>query len=191
MIDAYPLQWPAGWPRTKNTKTSQFKTSFVKARDGLLYELYLLKAQHIVISSNAELRYDGLPKSPKTQPKDRGIAVYFVLDSQQQCVPCDKWDHIEDNLQAIRLTIEALRGLERWGAKEMVSAAFKGFAALPASVEKAWYQVLQVSQGAREQEIRDAFRNLARIEHPDAGGSVEAFLNLQRAFEEGLKAVNA
>lgn len=191
MTTAYPLHWPPGWPRSKFTITSAFFTAFAKARDELLNELRLLGAEHVVISSNVPLRKDGLPYGKYLEPGDKGVAVYFLLDGNQQCIPCDKWDRVQDNLQAIRLTIGALRGLERWGAKEMVSAAFRGFQALPAPEEKSWHQVLQILQVASEQEIRDAFRRLARVAHPDAGGSADEFVKLQKAFEEGLKAVHA
>ncbi len=186
MTTAYPLQWPTGWPRTKALKNARFDTNFSTARDGLLDELRRLGARHVVISTNLELRLDGLPKAARRQPDDKGVAVYFTLNGQQQCIPCDKWTRIEDNLQAIRLTVEALRGLERWGAKEMVSAAFRGFVALPEGGTRQWWEVLGVGMNAQEAEIRAAFMRLARPAHPDAGGSHEEFVALQRAFEEGL-----
>ncbi|WP_051532952.1 hypothetical protein [Arthrobacter sp. 9MFCol3.1] len=111
-------------------------------------ELRLLGVKNIVLSSNQELRRDGLPYAKRPQPMDRGVAVYFEREGKQQCIPCDKWSRIEDNVQAIRKTIEALRGLERWGAKSMVDAAFQGFLALPATSQAmqlaAWWEVLGV-----------------------------------------------
>jgi hypothetical protein len=47
------------------------------------------------------------------------------------CFACDRWDSVADNVQAIRKTIEALRGIERWGTGDMVQRAFAGFVALP------------------------------------------------------------
>src|SRR5690606_9584801 len=129
-MEAYPLQWPDGWPRTDRPARARFDTSFARARAELLNELRLLGATGVVISSNIELRRDGLPYANAKQPDDRGMAVYFTLRGEQQCIPCDVWDRTEDNLQAIRLTVAALRGLDRWGAKEMVNAAFRGFKAL-------------------------------------------------------------
>lgn len=192
MTSAYPLQWPPGWPRTKRPESSAFATSFAKARDELLNELRLLGARNVVISANVPLRQDGLHYARFPEPADKGVAVYFVLDGNQRCIPCDQWNRTQDNIQAIRKTVEALRGLERWGAKEMVSAAFRGFQALPApKQQETWWEVLQVSQAASEQEIREAFRKLARVAHPDAGGSQEEFIKLQKAYEEGLREARA
>lgn len=190
MIDAYPLQWPMGWPRTKWPERARFDTGFATARNELMRELNLLGATNIIISSNIELRRDGLPYSGRRQPEDTAIAVYFKLNGEDQCVPCDKWTRSEDNLQAIRKTIEALRGLERWGAKEMVNAAFRGFKALPANIivgagtMRSWSEVLQVSYEADWDVIEAAYKRLLHKVHPDKGGTVEAFTELQNAFKQ-------
>ena len=186
MTEAYPLQWPDGWPRTKYPQRSRFDTSQAEAQGRLLDELRMLGATHVVISSNVPLRRDGLPYANRRQPDDRAIAVYFILEGPQQCVPCDKWDKIKDNMQAIRLTISALRGLERWGAKEMVNAAFRGFRALPDPDRVEWYKTLGVPPGATVQEIQGAFLSLAKKHHPDRGGDSDKFIVIKEAQQEGL-----
>jgi len=192
MIEAYPLHWPAGWKRAEEPEWSRFKTpSFGRARDDLMHELGLLGATDVILSTNIPLRNDGLPKARFRAPDDAGVAVYFKLDGHDQCIPCDKWHYIEDNLHAIELTVNALRGLERWGAKDMVSAAFRGFKALPESSETnhaAWYDVLEVEPTATAAEVKDAYKRLLHIHHPDKGGSDQAFINLQTAYNQGLEA---
>lgn len=191
MIDAYPLQWPAHWPRTKSpARHGSMSRKFGMNRDDVIRQLELLGAQQIVISSNLSLRRDGLPYAGQAQPDDRGVAVYFTLDGENQCIPCDKWDNVEQNLRAVALTVEALRGLDRWGAKEMVDAAFRGFKALPATAivtpytKRAWYEVLEVSQTASPEVIKAAYRQKMLKAHPDQGGSTEAFQEVQTAFKE-------
>ncbi len=44
---------------------------------------------------------------------------------------CDKWDRIEHNIWASYLSIEAIRGLDRWGGSEFLDGLFSGFKALP------------------------------------------------------------
>ena len=132
MIEAYPLHWPVSWPRTDRPERSRFGVRTVAAAvKELTHELKMLRASEVVISTNVELRLDGLPRSDRRPPEDKGVAVYFKLDGQNQCFPCDRWDYIDDNLWAIAKSIGALRGINRWGAKTMVSAAFTGFKALP------------------------------------------------------------
>ena len=43
-----------------------------------------------------------------------------------RAIACDKWDSIRDNLHAVAKTIEALRGIDRWGTGEMVDAGTLG-----------------------------------------------------------------
>lgn len=64
-------------------------------------------------------------------------------------------------MRAIEKTIEALRGLERWGAKEMVNAPFRGFKALPASVTATLARSVEVSPTAGPDIIRAAYRSKA------------------------------
>jgi hypothetical protein len=191
MIDAHPLTWPAGWPRTNSPKRSSFgKYTFEQSRRDVLRQLRLLRASDIIISSNLKLRQDGWPYSNQRQPDDAGIAVYFKLNGEDQCIPCDKWWTVEENLRAISKTIDAIRGLERWGAKEMVNAAFRGFKALPASGDSTpsnqrnWFDVLEVSPNASWDVIEAAYRKLLHKVHPDKGGSVTAFYELQDAFKQ-------
>ncbi len=117
MTDAYPLSWPAGWPRTEYPKRAAFKTTGGRSMQNLLNQLQLMKASNLVISSNVMLRLDGLPYANQRRPDDPGVAVYFTLKGEQQCIPCDRWDLVDHNIHAIGLTVEALRGLERWGPR--------------------------------------------------------------------------
>lgn len=190
MIDAYPLTWPMGWPRTERPEWSRFKASHSGAMYDLLNELRLLDAKNVIISTNLPLRRDGLPYASRHEPQDSGVAVYFDLDGQPQCIPCDKWNSVRDNLHAISKTINALRGIERWGAKEMVNAAFRGFKALPAqgdttpSAQRLWFDVLEVSPDASWDVIEAVYRRLLHKVHPDKGGSEAAFHELQAAFKQ-------
>jgi DnaJ-like protein len=179
-IDAYPLAWPAGWPRTRRPEPTRFRVSLAAARDDLLRELDLMRATGVVVTSNALLLRDGRIAARQPRIDDAGAAVYFAVGGEPRCIPCDRWDRIEGNIRAIGLTVAALRGLERWGAGEMVRAAFRGFAALPASgtsgeTDQPWWSVLGVAPDASETEIDAAYRRLAREHHPDAGGDAARF----------------
>jgi hypothetical protein len=148
-----------------------------------------MNAQNIVINSNMELRRDGLPYANQKPLLDKGVAVYFTLNGEQRCIPCDRWDDVGDNIQAIRKTVEALRGLDRWEAKAMVDAAFAGFKGLPenATSGESWYDVLGVEFDASPDKIRKAFKNLAFKHHPDQGGDPAEFQRIKDAYERGMK----
>jgi hypothetical protein len=150
MVEAHPLAWPSGKPRTHNPQRSRFDVSLATARDALLHEIRLLGGTLPVLSTNIPLRNDGLPYANHRQPDDKGVAVYFTLKGQQMCFCCDRWDVVADNVQAVRKTIEALRGIERWGTGDMVQQAFTGFVALPSNSPG---ELLGLKPGASSAEI--------------------------------------
>jgi hypothetical protein len=135
------------------------------------------------------VRQDGVPLAITTRIDDPGVAVYFTRDGKGQCIPCDQWHGVLANLRAIGKSVEALRGLERWGAKEMLDAAMAGFAALPAGLEGSsspsgeWWRQLGVEMEASCAEIDRAFLALVKVQHPDAGGRREVFAVTQQAYE--------
>lgn len=161
MVDAFPLVWPTGWPRSKGTKKSNFGLhSVAQASKEIEGEIALLGGTKTIISCNVPRMASGRLLNNPPQPLDKGVAVYFLLNGQEQCVPCDKWTRVEHNLWAIAQSIKALRGLERWGAKEMVNAAFRGFQALPAPPDYSF-------EGKTKAELVDLLRQY----HPDTGAN--------------------
>lgn len=189
MHEAYPLHWPEGWPVNEKPKHSQFNTSFEKARTGLFAELRRLGASDIVLSTNIPLRKDGMPYARQFADMDCGVAVYFRLNDKLQCFPCDKWKTVGDNIHAIAKTIEAMRGIDRWGSKAMLDAAFSGFQALPepqADNEFWWLKVLGVEAGSTLPECKKAYKAKAFEVHPDrakeAPEAIGAIYELNRAI---------
>ncbi|EIE26510.1 DnaJ protein, partial [Coccomyxa subellipsoidea C-169] len=47
----------------------------------------------------------------------------------------------------------------------------------------ALYSILQLDKSATSDDIKKAYRECARIHHPDKGGSAERFAKVQAAFE--------
>jgi hypothetical protein len=193
MIDAYPLQYPTNKPRTPSNKRirSRFKDRLTndKAQRELNNCLLRLNAKAIVISTNMPLRKDGGFYSSAREPDDPGVAVYFEYKKSQKCFACDKYDFLRDNIWAIAKTIEAIRGIERWGTGDMVDQAFSGFTALPDKT-KTWYEILEVSENASLDEIKAAYRRLAKIYHPDVirgTGDEDRFMEIANAYEQGIE----
>lgn len=178
-MEAYPLYWPEGRPRIAIRKDGAFKANFTRARDDLVKELRLLGAITPIISSNLMLRQDGLPLSKQRNPTDTGVAVYFQYNGQPMCFACDKYNKVKDNLRAVMLTIEALRGIKRWGTGDMMERAFTGFTALPSN-NKTWRDLVAY-QGNDRQEAEKAFKSLLARTHPDRGGSDDRFHEAQTA----------
>jgi hypothetical protein len=168
-----------------------FDTAEERVKRDLENQLYLMHATDIVVTTNSELRRDGRPYANQ-RIEDMGVAVYFKRKGHDQVIACDRWNSIRDNLQAIAKTIEALRGITRWGTGEMVDAAYAGFTAIPANASagirrRPWYEVLGVSPDAPREVVEAAGKAMQRKTHPDAGGSDTAFNEVQDAIAEGLR----
>lgn len=188
MTEAYPLQWPEHRKRTSWRENSRFRvSSFAVTRDELMRELKALGAKNTVLSTNIPLRNDGLPYANFKQPDDPGVAVYFQYKGKSMCFACDRWRKIEDNIQAVRHTINALRGIARWGSGDMLEAAFTGFQALEAPRGKEWWEILEIPRECSLHMIELHYKNLVRKHHPDVGGSVEKMIEINAAIAQARK----
>lgn len=198
MVTAYPLQWPAGWPRTElhQRQRAKFGTrgssgylrekSMAEAVWALEYEISAkgFRGQDLVISTNVELRRDGLPYSGRRAPEDTGCGIYFELNGKPIAMPCDKWDRVEDNVYAVAKHIEAMRGQHRWGVGNL-ERAFTGYLALPAPDQKrSWHLVLDVAPDASMLDVKLAYKELTKIHHPDKGGDPDKWYELQDAYKD-------
>ncbi|RYE02369.1 MAG: J domain-containing protein, partial [Sphingobacteriales bacterium] len=166
MIEAYPLSWPIQHPRTPEIERTRAKfgrkdnhseyswsttkpLTLAQACDRVRKELnaytrtgqtYRVHPDSVIISTNIPTNKSGLPRSGHRKPLDPGAAVYFDLDGEPYCLPCDKWDRVEDNIAAIAAHIGAMRSIERWGVGTAHNA-FTDFKALPeeaSSTTDAW-----------------------------------------------------
>lgn len=213
---AYPLSWPATWPRyaahkrldapfftqkrvtvgppeARRSYVTQGQHSTEESCREIHHELGLLGGQRPIISTNLELRQDGLPYSNRRAPEDPGAAVWFTLAGKPSVLAVDKWKRVEDNLWAIAKHIEALRGQNRWGVGTR-EQAFAGYTALPAPGESGaptWWAVLGVAHDAPLEVTRAAYREQAKRCHPDQNaGEGAAMVRLNAAWDQAKKAYN-
>lgn len=143
--------------------------------------------------------------------QDFGTGEYeitFDRSSRRYVFRCARWKHPLDNLRAAQRSISLLyQALEEYGTtsseqdlkkgqSDPFDQFFAGFEALPddtvlmlGSGRANWWEILGVAQGAKKAEIISAYRALARVHHPDAGGNTDDFKRVRAAYEAGLKAV--
>lgn len=142
----------------------------------------------IVVSTNLPLFRDGYPMTSELEPRDPGVAVYFVLRGKPMAFACDRFSYVYENIQAIAKTIEALRGIERWGASDMMERAFSGFNALEGAPSEDWRSVLgfQPLEAVTRKTVEYRHRELVKRHHPDMGGERAAFERVMRAREAAI-----
>lgn len=192
---AYPLAWPAGWKRAPLRRVARFAPRTLS--DAVRFVLAELRRMgvsdwDVVISTNVQLRLDGLPKSGQAAPADPGVAVYFAHEKRPLVLACDTWTRVEHNLHAIGKHVEAMRGMDRWGVGS-VEQAFTGYLALPAPAgDEAWWRVLEFDDEHQALEVvRDVYRHLAKQHHPDQGGDARKFQRIVRAWEQAQEVLGS
>jgi hypothetical protein len=215
-VSAYPLQWPAGVPRTVAPKRSPFhegngdRKKLSTAYAELRRQLKLLGAITPVVSSDIPLKADGTPYMDEGGGQ-RAVAVYWHLREQRggasvlvpYSMPCDTFFRIADNMYAVAKTIEAMRSIDRYGAVQ-TAQVFAGFAALPPGEggeaivpSRPWREVLGGTwpEGLDTAELlvlaKSRYRRGADEAHPDRGGDVERMAELNRAWEEAQAELGA
>jgi len=169
---AYPLAWPDGWPRTTATGRQRWPhpVTLSVALKELDSEMRMLGVRSIVLSSNCSLGMENAP--------DPGVVAYGFYEQQQIAVPCDRWGTVAANVRAIAKTINAMRGMERWGAKHMIKAMFQGFTAIRGPGPKPWREILGFPTESRPSVdiVREKHRDLARRYHSDVVGGSDAMM---------------
>lgn len=206
--ERYPISWPTGWKRTPKHQRQRARFQATGKRveqrrgtDGVLREVSIpikreltvadalkrlqdefdrLGATQALISSNVELRLDGLPRSGQSEPDDVGVAAYFKLKGKDRCLACDKWNRVADNIAAIAQHIDALRRIDRYGVGN-IEQAFAGYAALPAQASP-WWTVLDFKERPTQwTTVVARFQTLAMRYHPDRGGDPEVMAKINAA----------
>jgi hypothetical protein len=205
--------WPAGQPKTAyngRQSAALFKSTFADTLDKLEYELSRLDAVDVVMRlavENADLTNRGRLKNTDKQLGFPGVVLNYLArqwrGGQRIETPYelanDTYVTWKANLRGIALTLEALRGIDRWGAARR-GQQYTGFSALPpgdgapppaevwttqrAASFLAEHSGFSVSAILADAEVRtEAHRRAVRRLHPDRGGDHEDMLRLTRAVE--------
>lgn len=189
--EAFPLAWPAGWPRHRGQQDSdsRFKGPtfrWDRVYRGLIDELKRIGAKNIVVSTNQPIRQDGMPYAQSRVINDVGVAVYFVRDGKALVMAQDRFWSVIGNMRSLAMAVEGLRQMERHGGAVMMERAFAGFTSLPKPGGADWWEVLQVKRDASRETIRANYQRLAKDRHPDLGGSDMLMAELNAARDAAL-----
>jgi len=127
------------------------------------------------------------------------VEVIFDRNGKRYTKKCSKWENSLDNLRAIGLSIEYLyRAVEIYGIESqeefntLFNSTFIGIEATPDDSvfllgnSSNWWEILGIKKESEKEEIINAYRAMAKIHHPDAGGSSEQFQRVRKAYEEAI-----
>lgn len=203
----------ATWPgkENNNPKQSQFKCGYKVTTGQLEDELH--KANFVEGSvvlemwvEPYEIRLDGQLRA-NARVRKHGVILRFtrksgkiitrgdgrrVYETQDVSYPCDAFDHWQDNLRAIALSMESLRRVERYGVfkyDEIISRLALPTAEGKVSTRESAAAFLAQHSGMNMHEILNdtgvkaaAYKKAAIELHPDRGGDHETFLKLQESI---------
>ncbi len=192
MTKAFPLHWPLSQKRTeRRQRNAAMRATVTTACADIEDEVRRLNGVDLVVSTNLQLRIDGFPRSGQAEPRDPGVAVYFKRRGKSLVFACDRYTTVAQNLRAVALHLDAIRGMERWGVGSL-DQAFAGYQALPETSETdPWWKVLGCEDPPRDgAQLQVAYRAAAHRSHPDmVGGSEREFVRVQRAYQAGREAL--
>lgn len=211
-IPRYPLAWPIGWRRTPYGKrrSGSFRetietrsatdsavvkrskpASMATAVERLEAQLDKLGAKDPTLSTNVKLNLRGIPYGNE-QPSDPGVAVYFTFKGKATVLACDTYFTVADNVAAIAAHVDALRRIDRYGVGSL-EQALAGYKALPADSAANWRQVFgfEPDTHVTAEQVQSAYRERAKLAHPDKGGTEEMMMHVNRARDFALAEVLA
>jgi hypothetical protein len=186
--DRFPVQWPLSQPATKNRERGPFKSTQSRSFERLRAEIGRLGAAEPQITCNLPINSRGIFFVDEGRMDFPGVAVYFKMRGQKLCFACDRYRDVGHNAHAIALTIEAIRGIDRWGSSQMRDQAFTGFAALPPPAPpriSPWRVALRLGSGpVTLEDVKKRHRELAFEAHPDRGGDHDTIVHLNQALAD-------
>lgn len=116
------------------------------------------------------------------EPFNNGAKVSYILRGKTIDLFMDKQERPADNLRVLYYAIHALRMNELRGMSEVFESAYIQLAAPKKKRDP--YEVLMITEDAPLEVAEAVFKNLAMKFHPDRGGSVDQFKELNEAIEE-------
>lgn len=204
-ITFHPLvNWPRTPTPTKERLTSPFKAPWMSTVELMQFELAKVNARDVSLFVDTDLRWiraNGWVKADAVV-REPGVVLAFTLPAKGRVMmPCDRFNHWQDNFRAIALSLEALRKMDRYGVTA-TGEQYSGFRALPAPSQNEERmtptyarQVLADAAGGgmrptdleTPEAVTLAFRAAARLHHPDYGGDrvrYELIVEARKALQE-------
>lgn len=113
--------------------------------------------------------------------QDRTVELTYQKNGKTVKLTMGKQPRAVDNLRVLYLAIEAMRMNEKRGIGEILESAYKQLSG--AVSERTPYEVLGVPEGLPITVYEAMYKDLAKKNHPDAGGSDEDMKQLNKAIE--------
>ena len=196
----YEIRPLVAWtdPETKNRRSSsRFRASWQDTLDFLSAEIEKVGGKDPVVIqldvTEGDIRLDGMLRA-NAKVGHPGVVVSFESRFGPLRYATDAYEKDwsrgmpswQANLRAIALTLEALRAIDRWGVSKR-GEQYTGWKALPAGGSRPFTSAddalrwMRGFGGPADLAVRDLYRHLAKLLHPDAGGDRAEWDRLDQA----------
>lgn len=214
-------RWPYGGSGN-GAKNSPFRATYPRTLQLLDSELRRANARSITLQTGhrgEDIRLDGAPRVNARTPRFAGVCLSFEMwtpngkvNEQKQPLgtyelfefPCARFNHWEDNLRAIALTLQAIRETKKYGVgrldRDVHYAGFKhkrveartgsptngsmtveaAGAVIAACAEGGWTADVIIKS---KDEMESAYRAAAKNTHPDMGGTEHSMARVNVAAQ--------
>jgi hypothetical protein len=202
------VDWPDGFEPTPPAKRESYPHGFrvtqTQAFKNIHDELDKMDVDTRRVET-ATQQVNDRPQRPykDADPDDPVVVVYFEQDGAQFAIPCDCWDNLRDNAQAIARYLDAKRALDRYGVKTITSE-FETQALPPGDESDGQddvvaagpggngagtppHEILEVVPDASDEVVESVARRKMANVHPDQpDGDREEYHRIQNAKEAML-----
>lgn len=172
---------PLSRPVACQHKRAPFKASWEKTTQELRRELRLHGAKATVLEVDMreqDFRVDGQPRADRSA-RSPGVRLSFTASelphSPALMYEAGEYAHWTDNVRALALSLEALRGVDRWGCAGR-GEQYAGWKALPAGRGDP-----DPARGRRLIAEHGSVAAALKATHPDHGGDADDFADVQAA----------
>ena len=116
--------------------------------------------------------------------RTQAVTLRYIPAGQEEEVVLrtDQQARLSDNLRVLFLVVNSIRMNEKRGIGDVVREAYVQLAA--PKVIRDPYEVLGVRPDCDRVLIESAYKTLAKVRHPDHGGSVEAMAERNEAYQQ-------
>jgi hypothetical protein len=187
----WPIELGERTPRHERTRNNHYEVTLSRAFKKLEEELERLDVDDFRYSFDAPSReVDGRPYK-NAKPDDPAFLLRWTKGGEQFAVGCDAYSRLRDNVRTVGLYVNEKRMMESrdvaTGDSEFSNLRLPAPDDVEARSGRRARDVLDVRPHASREEIREAYREKIKEVHPDNGGTVEAFREVQDARDELLE----
>lgn len=188
------VDWPVTFDRTSpghREKNNKFDVTLARSFSDLEDELERLGVDDFDYEFDARQRNRDKRPYANARPDDPSFVLRWSMSGEQFAIACDHYSRLRDNVRTVGKYVQEKRMMKsrpiESGESEFANAR------LPSGEEEAIvadppaHTILGVGENASANQIKNAFRRLTKVCHPDQGGSQEEMTAIKEARDEMLE----